>query len=261
MGKRVRLPYLSNFAVICLVLIVSGGLAISPSCSRSDSGRDDSPSGPTSPYRLSITAKPSELYPFENTLVMIDVKNGYGDTIDEAVLVNVTTTGGFFENGENRISGEILQNASFWLTYEPDHTPNGDFPGPKEIIATIDYGGESSYVTDTTEVLFKDQGSRVASISVAADPTHITDADNNYSVVTATVIGEYGAPLASVTVYFSVQGGETSTFDNNNADTNALGIAQTVFRPNGDVGLLKVCGQAGTRTNCIEIRSDKRVTD
>ncbi len=261
MGKRFRLPDFSNFATICLVLIVSGVLAISLSCSRSDSGRDDSPSGPTSPYRLSITARPSELFPFENALVMIDVKDGYGEEIDEAVLVNVTTTGGFFENGENRISGEVLRSTSFWLTYEPDHTPNPDFPGPKEIVAIIDYGCESSYIMDTTEIIFMDQGSRVASISISADPTHITDADNNYSVIKTKVIGEYGAPLASVTVYFSMQGGERSTFDNSTADTNALGIAQTVFRPNGDVGLLKVCGQAGTKTDCVEIRSDKKVTE
>jgi len=261
MGKGFRLPDFSSFVTISLVLSVAGLLAITLTCSRSESGRDSGIAGPTAPYTLSVTARPTELFPFENSLIMIDVKDGYGEDIDEAVLVNVTTTGGFFENGQNRIAGEVLAHASFWLTYDPEHTPNADFPGPKEVIAIIDYGCSSSCVMDTAEIIFMDQGSRVASISVAADPTHITDADNNYSVITATVVGEYGAPLAGLTVYFSVQGAEKSTFDSTTADTNALGIAQTVFRPNGDVGLLKVCGQAGTKTDCVEIRSDKKVAD
>ncbi|MBN1592951.1 MAG: hypothetical protein JW941_06880 [Candidatus Coatesbacteria bacterium] len=261
MGKRFRLPDFSNFTTISLVLIVAGVLAISLSCSRSDSGRDDSPSGPSAPYMLSITAKPSELMPFENSLVMIDVKDGYGEELEEPVVVKVTTTGGFFENGENRITGEVMGNTSFWLTYDPDHTPNGDFPGPKLITAIIDYGCTSSYVTDTTEIIFQQQDSRVASISVAADPSYIKDADNNYSVITATVVGEYGAALMGVTVYFSVQGGELSTFDSTTAETDARGVAQTVFRPNGDVGLLKVCGQAGSKTDCVEIRSEKATTE
>ncbi|MBN2208942.1 MAG: Ig-like domain-containing protein [Candidatus Coatesbacteria bacterium] len=259
MGKGFRFPDSGILVAVSLVLIVAGLLAIGVACSRSESGRDDAPTGPTAPYRLSITARPTELFPYENALMMIDVKDGYGKDIDEAVLVKVTTTGGYFENGDNRISGEVTSYASFWLTYEPDHSPNPDFPGPKEITAIIDYGDDSSCVSDTTEVIFMDQGSRVASIRLAADPTHITDADNLYSVITATVVGEYGAPLSGVTVYFSVQGGQKSAFDSATGTTNALGVAQTVFRPHGDVGLLKVCGQAGTKTDCVEIKSDKLV--
>jgi len=259
MGKGFRFPDSSSLVTVSLVLIVAGLLAIGLACSRSDSGRDDAPTGPTAPYRLSITARPTELFPYENALMMIDVKDGYGKEMDEAVLVKVTTTGGYFENGDNRISGEVMRSASFWLTYDPDHSPNPDFPGPKEIIAIIDYGCENSCVSDSVEVIFMDQGSRVASIRVAADPTHITDADNGYSVITATVVGEYGAPLSGITVYFSFQGGQKSTFDSAAVATNALGVAQSVFKPNGDVGLLKVCGQAGTKTDCVEIRSDKLV--
>ena len=95
MGKDFRLPNLSDFTRISLVLIAICLLAIPLACSRSDSGRDKSPTGPTAPYMVSITAKPSELYPYENALVMIDVKDGYGKELDEAVVVNVTTTGAF----------------------------------------------------------------------------------------------------------------------------------------------------------------------
>jgi len=261
MGKGFRLPNLSGFTRISLIFIAICVLAIPLACSKRDSGSDESPAGPSAPYRLSVTAKPSELYPYENTLVMIDVKDGYGKELDEPVVVNVATTGGFFENGQNRISGEVLENASFWLKYDPDHTPNPDFPGTKEITAIIDYGCQNSYVMDSTEVIFMGQGSKVGSISVAADPIYITDADNNFSVITATVVGEHGAPLSSVTVYFSVQGGSSATFDASSVDTNALGIAQTVFRPNGDVGVLKVCAQAGTKTACVDIRSEKKTTE
>ncbi len=261
MGKGFRLPNLSGITRISLILIAICVLAIPLACSRRDSGSDESPTGPTAPYMVSVTAKPSELYPYENTLVMIDVKDGYGKDLDKPVVVKVTTTGGFFENGQNRISGEVLKNASFWLTYEPDHTPNPDFPGTKEIIAIIDYGSQNSYVMDSTEVIFLSQSSKIGSISVAADPIYITDADNGFSLITATVVGEHGAPLSSVTVYFSVQGAVSATFDASSVDTNALGAAQTVFRPNGDVGMLKVCAQAGTKTACVDIRSEKKTTE
>ncbi|RLC47989.1 MAG: hypothetical protein DRH70_02110 [Candidatus Coatesbacteria bacterium] len=260
MGKDFRLPNLSDFTRISLVFIAICLLAVPFACSRRDSGSDKSPTGPSAPYMLSITAKPSELYPYENTLVMVDVKDGYGKDLDAPVVVNVTTTGGFFENGENRISGEVLDNASFWLTYDPDHSPNPDFPGTKTVTAIIDYGCQNSYVMDTTDVIFMSQGNRVGSISVTADPTYITDADNNFSLITATVVGEHGAPLSGVTVYFSMQGGVSSSFDASSVDTNALGVAQTVFRPNGDVGVLKVCAQAGTKTACVDIHSEKATT-
>jgi len=260
MGKGFRIPAFSSLVTLSLFLIVAGLLAIGLACSRPQSATDKGPAEPTAPYRLSITAKPTELFPYENSLIMIDVKDGYGKEMDQPVLVKVTTTGGFFENGDNRISGDVTSYASFWLTYNPDHTPNPDFPGTKEIMAIIDYGDSgSSNVSDTVEVVFMDQGSKVATIRLAADPTDITDADNGYSVITATVVGEYGAPLAGITVYLSVQGGQKSTFDSANVATNTLGVAQTTFRPHGDVGLLNVCGQAGTKTDCVEIKSEKVV--
>lgn len=246
---------------ISLIITLTAALAIGISCSRTDSGRDESPSGPSAPYRLSITVKPSELYPFESSLVMIDVKDGYGERLDEAVVVNLTTTGGYFENGDNRISGEVLSSGSLWLKYDPDHEPKPDTPGTKTITGIIDYGCESSYVTDTAEVFFLSQGDQVGTVSLRADPSTITDADNGYSIITATVMGQYGAAMANVSVYFSVQGGQNSTFDATVVDTDARGVAQTVFRPNGDIGLLRVCGQAGTKTSCTEVRSDKAVQE
>ena len=190
---------------------------------------------------------------------MIDVKDGYGEEIDDPVTVHVTTTGGFFENGENYISGTVFRNAAFWLVYDPERVPNGDFPGQKTLTAIIDYGCENSHVTDTAEIVFLSQGERVAQVSLRSDRSTITDADNGFAIISATVVGEYGAALSGITVYFSVSGGANAAFDADTIDTNANGVAQTVLRPNGDIGLLKVCGTAGSKTGCIEITSEKAV--
>ncbi|MCD6326159.1 hypothetical protein J7M28_01190 [bacterium] len=259
MQKGCRLAGCPRWTTIFVVMLIAGALAFGLACSRSDSGRDESPAGPSSPYRLTITASPSEIYPYDHSLIMIDVKNGYGEELDEPVAVNVTAAGGFFENGDSIISGEVVDNACFWLRYDPDHSPNGDFPGQKIITAIIDYGADSSYVIDTVEVVFLPQGDRVSQIVVNSDRSVITDADNGYAVISATVIGEHGASITGVSVYFAVTGGANATFDSDVVITNAEGTAQTVFRSNGDVGLLKVCGTAGSRSDCVEIRSEKNV--
>jgi len=248
-SRNYKLPV---WILISLVAVVALSL-VAYSCSRRESGRDESPAGPSAPYRLSVSAKPTELYPGENSLIMIDVKDGFGEKLESPVTVCVTTTGGVFPNSDNRFCGNVVDSASTWLRYE-----TSDTPGPKTVTAIIDYGCENSYVSDTVEILFLPQSGRVASVSIRSDTSFISDADYGFATITATVMGEHGAPVAGVSVSFSVQGGTNASFDAPVVDTNALGVAQTVFRPNGDIGLLKVCATAGTKMDCTEIKSEKK---
>jgi len=270
-SRNYKLPV---WILISLVAVVALSL-LAYSCSRRESGRDESPAGPTAPYRLSLTVYPTEIRHDRAAMVMIDVKDGYGYPLKDPVWVCLTSTGGVFAFAEEPTAGEIWPgpeicgpvkgHVSLWLIYNHSRYlwPPRDTPGEKKLVAYIDYGcGKDSYVRAEASVFFIPVEEEIGSVTVSSDRNSIADTDNDYAVITAVVVDKSRVPMSNMTVEFTIIGGGPDAYmDPRARTTDSRGTATSVFWPKGTVGIPRVCASVSGVSDCVEIICKKKTEE